>query len=185
LIQVVSRPALYEIGFVPSRAAASATPKFIYLLNADEVDPASIPSNAFVVYQGHHGDRGAALADVCLPGAAYTEKGSTWVNTEGRSQLGRAAVPPPGAAREDWKIVRALAEVMGVDLPYDDLVGVRDRMWAISPSLVRWDGLEGTSAEVAKAGLGSLSGIGKKAPSGEKMGLVMGNFYQTDVISRA
>lgn len=137
------------------------------------------------MYQGHHGDRGAALADVCLPGAAYTEKGSTWVNTEGRSQLGRAAVPPPGAAREDWKIVRALAEVLGVDLPYDDLVGVRDRMWAISPSLVRWDGLEGTSLEVARAGLRSLSAIGKKAPSGAKMGLAVGNFYQTDVVSRA
>jgi NADH dehydrogenase (ubiquinone) Fe-S protein 1 len=184
-LQVASRPALYEIGFVPSRAAVSATPKFIYLLNADEVDPSSIPSNAFVVYQGHHGDRGAALADVCLPGAAYTEKGTTWVNTEGRSQLGRAAVPPPGAAREDWKIIRALAEVLGVDLPYEDLVGVRDRMWAISPSLVRWDGVESTSLEVAKAGLGSLSGIGKKAPAGIKMGLAVSNFYQTDVVSRA
>ncbi|KAJ7349347.1 Ndufs1, NADH-ubiquinone oxidoreductase 75kD subunit (775) [Mycena albidolilacea] len=185
LQRIASRPAAYEIGFVPSRAAASATPKFIYLLNADEVDPASIPSNAFVVYQGHHGDRGAALADVCLPAAAYTEKGATWVNTEGRSQLGRAAIPPPGASREDWKIVRALAEVLGVDLPYDDLVGVRDRMWAISPALVRWDGLESTSPEVAKVGLGLLSGIGKKAPSGEKFGLAVGNFYQTDVISRA
>ncbi|KAJ7168067.1 Ndufs1, NADH-ubiquinone oxidoreductase 75kD subunit (775) [Mycena crocata] len=185
LQRVASRPAAYEIGFIPSRAAASATPKFIYLLNADEVDPASIPADAFVVYQGHHGDRGAALADVCLPGAAYTEKGSTWVNTEGRSQLGRAAVPPPGAAREDWKIVRALAEVLGVELPYDDLVAVRDRMWAISPSLVRWEGVEPTSLEVAKAGLGSLSAIGKKVPKGEKMELAVGNFYQTDVVSRA
>ncbi|KAJ7273365.1 Ndufs1, NADH-ubiquinone oxidoreductase 75kD subunit (775) [Mycena rebaudengoi] len=185
LQRVASRPALYEIGFVPSRAAATATPKFIYLLNADEVDPASIPSNAFVVYQGHHGDRGAALADICLPGAAYTEKGCTWVNTEGRSQLGRAAVPPPGAAREDWKIVRALAEVLGVELPYDDLVGVRDRMWAISPALVRWEGLEGTSMEVAKVGLGALSGIGKTATKGEKMGLAVSNFYQTDVVSRS
>jgi len=75
-------------------------------LNADEVDPKTIPPDAFVVYQGHHGDLGAPLADVCLPAAAYTEKGATWVNTEGRSQMGRAAVPPPGAAREDWKIVR-------------------------------------------------------------------------------
>lgn len=80
--------------------------KFIYLLNADNVTPEAIPQNAFVVYQGHHGDAGAELADVCLPGAAYTEKGSTWVNTEGRAQHGRAAVPPPGASREDWKIIR-------------------------------------------------------------------------------
>ncbi|KAF7295169.1 NADH-ubiquinone oxidoreductase subunit [Mycena indigotica] len=184
LQRVASRPAAYEIGFVPSRAAASTTPKFIYLLNADEIDPASIPADAFVVYQGHHGDRGAALADVCLPGAAYTEKGATWVNTEGRSQLGRAAVPPPGAARDDWKIVRALAEVVGVDLPYDDVVSVRDRMWAISPSLVRWDALEETSLPVAKAGLASLAGK-KKAATGQKLELPITNFYQTDVVSRA
>jgi NADH dehydrogenase (ubiquinone) Fe-S protein 1 len=75
-------------------------------LNADEIKPESIPSNAFVVYQGHHGDAGAALADVILPGVAYTEKSTTWINTEGRSQLGRAAVSPPGASREDWKIIR-------------------------------------------------------------------------------
>jgi len=104
--QVASRPAAYDIGFVPSARAAKARPKFIYLLNADEVDPKSIPEDAFVVYQGHHGDLGAQLADVCLPAAAYTEKSSTWVNTEGRSQLGRGAVPPPGASREDWKIIR-------------------------------------------------------------------------------
>lgn len=106
--QVASRPAAYDIGFVPSARAAKARPKFIYLLNADEVDPKSIPEDAFVVYQGHHGDLGAQLADVCLPAAAYTEKSSTWVNTEGRSQLGRGAVPPPGASREDWKIIRSV-----------------------------------------------------------------------------
>jgi NADH dehydrogenase (ubiquinone) Fe-S protein 1 len=87
-------------------------PKFIYLINADEVDPKSIPKNSFVVYQGHHGDLGAQLADVCLPAAAYTEKSTTWVNTEGRSQLGRAAVPPPGASREDWKIIRYISYIL-------------------------------------------------------------------------
>ena len=94
------------MGFIPSKKAAATKPKFIYFLNADEVDPKSIPQDAFVVYQGHHGDAGAALADVVLPGVAYTEKSTTWINTEGRSQLGRAAVVPPGAAREDWKIIR-------------------------------------------------------------------------------
>ena len=91
---------------MPSKKASSTKPKFVYLLNADEVDPKSIPKDAFVIYQGHHGDLGAQLADVCLPAAAYTEKSTTWVNIEGRSQFGRAAVPPPGASREDWKIVR-------------------------------------------------------------------------------
>ena len=75
-------------------------------MNADEVDPKTIPRDAFVVYQGHHGDLGAPLADVCLSGTAYTEKGATWVNAEGRPQMGRTAVSPPGAAREDWKIIR-------------------------------------------------------------------------------
>jgi NADH dehydrogenase (ubiquinone) Fe-S protein 1 len=105
---VASRPAAYDVGFVPSARASKTKPKFVYLLNADEVDPKSIPQDAFVVYQGHHGDLGAQLADVCLPAAAYTEKGTTWINTEGRAQMGRAAVPPPGAAREDWKIVRSV-----------------------------------------------------------------------------
>jgi NADH dehydrogenase (ubiquinone) Fe-S protein 1 len=104
--QIASRPAAYEIGFVPSKKASTAKPKFIYLINADELEPKSIPQDAFVVYQGHHGDIGAQFADVVLPGAAYTEKSTTWVNTEGRSQLGRAAVPPPGGSREDWKIIR-------------------------------------------------------------------------------
>ena len=106
LPQAASHTAAYDINFVPTPRTASVKPKFIYLLNADEIDPKSIPQNAFVVYQGHHGDTGAQLADVCLPGAAYTEKSVTWVNTEGRPQVGRAAVPPPGASREDWKIVR-------------------------------------------------------------------------------
>lgn len=78
------------------------------MLNADEIDGKDIPEDAFVVYQGHHGDVGAQFADVCLPGSAYTEKSTTWVNTEGRSQLGRTAVPPPGASREDWKIIRSV-----------------------------------------------------------------------------
>lgn len=103
---MVSRPAAYEIGFVASAKASKTKPKFVYLLNADEVDPKSLPQDAFVVYQGHHGDLGAQLADICLPGSAYTEKGTTWVNTEGRAQMGRAAVSSPGASREDWKIIR-------------------------------------------------------------------------------
>src|SRR6266511_2372260 len=75
-----------------------------FLLNADEISSDDIPKEAFVVYQGHHGDVGANYADVILPGAAYTEKTATYVNTEGRTQSTRAAVSPPGAAREDWKV---------------------------------------------------------------------------------
>ncbi|KAF8227511.1 NADH-ubiquinone oxidoreductase [Tricholoma matsutake] len=186
LQRIASRPAAYEIGFVPSKKAAATKPKFIYLLNADEMEPKSISQNAFVVYQGHHGDLGAQLADVCLPAAAYTEKSMTWVNTEGRSQLGRAAVPPPGAAREDWKIIRALSEVVGTPLPYDDVLQVRDRMWEISPALVRYDVTEPTSTDVVVAGLKVLAArtMGAKI-SGGVFQRPITNFYQTDPISRA
>ena len=84
----------------------------VYLLGADEIDTAKLGS-AFVIYQGHHGDAGARRADVVLPGAAYTEKDGTYVNTEGRVQLARRAVFPPGDAREDWKILRALSDALG------------------------------------------------------------------------
>ncbi|KAF8345694.1 Ndufs1 [Amanita rubescens] len=186
LQRVASRSAAYDIGFVPSVKASKTKPKFIYLLNADEIDPKSIPSDAFVVYQGHHGDIGAQLADVCLPGAAYTEKGMTWVNTEGRAQLGRSAVPPPGASREDWKIIRALSESLGSPLPYDDVLALRDRMWEISPTLVRYDVTEGTSMEVALAG---LDVVAKRTTGAIVKGVPferpIKNFYMTDAISRA
>ncbi|EKM56635.1 uncharacterized protein PHACADRAFT_118474 [Phanerochaete carnosa HHB-10118-sp] len=186
LQRAASRPAAYDVGFVPSKKASSVKPKFVYLLNADEVDPKSIPRDAFVVYQGHHGDLGAQLADVCLPAAAYTEKSTTWVNTEGRSQLGRAAVPPPGASREDWKIVRALSEVLGYPLPYDDVLTLRDRMWEISPTLVRYDTTEPTSREVMLAGLKTLiSGTANSKVTGTTFKKPIENFYQTDPISRA
>lgn len=184
LQRAASRSAAYDIGFTPTASSSKATPKFVYLLNADEFDPKSIPENAFVVYQGHHGDVGAQYADVCLPGSAYTEKSTTWVNTEGRSQMGRTAVPPPGAAREDWKVLRALSEVLGTPLPYDDVLHLRDRMWDISPTLVRYDNVETPSAEVQKLGLKSLADVQATA-SGEAFKKPVANFYQTNPIARA
>ena len=128
----------------------------------------------------------------------------TWVNTEGRAQLGRAAVPPPGASREDWKIIRyvhrrtckpvvftdiissALSEVVGSPLPYDDILSLRDRMWEISPTLVRYDSLESTSVDVALAGLKALAaGTANAKVTGEPLKKPIDNFYQTDPISRA
>lgn len=180
-----SRAAAYDIGFVPSKKAKDVTPKFIYLLNADNVTPQSIPAGAFVVYQGHHGDAGAELADVCLPGAAYTEKGSTWINTEGRAQHGRAAVPPPGASREDWKIIRAISEVTGVTLPYDNILTLRDRMWEIAPSAVRYDVTEQTTLDITAAGIAAMAGLNAGKASNAPFRKPIANFYQTDPISRA
>jgi len=186
LQRVASRPAAYDVGFVPSKKAAATKPKFVYLLNADEVDPKSIPKDAFVVYQGHHGDLGASLADVVLPGSAYTEKAVTWVNTEGRSQIGRGAVPPPGASREDWKIIRAISEAIGHPLPYDDVLSLRDRLWEVSPTLVRYDTTEPISVDVALAGLRQIAEATANAKvSGAEFKKPITNFYQTDVISRA
>lgn len=188
--QTASSTAAYDIGFVPSQSASQAAPKFIYLLNADDFDPSSIPKDAFVVYQGHHGDQGARYANVCLPGLAYTEKSATWVNTEGRSQLGRTAVSSPGSSREDWKIIRALSEVLGVGLPYEEIVGLRNRMWDVCPSLVRYDELAKpvNILEAIKA-LGTSTGqqtatngaVGRQGP----LRKAFSDFYLTDPISRA
>ena len=189
LQRAISKTAAYDVGFAPAPAAEKVTPKFVYLLNADDFDPALIPRDAFVVYQGHHGDLGAQYADVCLPGSAYTEKSSTWVNTEGRVQLGRAAVGAPGAAREDWKILRALSEVLDRTLPYDNVVQLRDRMWDVSPTLVKYDTLERPSAVLT--GLQSLhanaSRSAGKATDGKSGAFKkpITDFYRTDPISRA
>lgn len=185
LQRAASRAAAYDIGFQPSAESSKTSPKFVYLLNADEIDPSSIPENAFVVYQGHHGDVGAQYADVCLPGAAYTEKAVTWVNTEGRTQLGRTAVPPPGASREDWKIIRALSEVVGSPLPYDDVYQLRDRMWDVSPTLVRHDEVDAPSPETLRAGLEALAKADAPSPSNEAFRKPIQDFYRTDPISRA
>lgn len=157
----------------------------MYLLNADDFDAEVIPRDAFVVYQGHHGDHGAQFADVVLPGVAYTEKGTTWINTEGRAQLGRAAISAPGASREDWKIIKALSELVGKPLPYEDVIGVRDRLWEISPALTRYDELESPSAASVGLGLAEMAKKGTPVTSTKAFVKPLENFYQTDPISRA
>ena len=179
-----SRAGAFEVGFVPpSPAVAETKPKFVWLLGADEFDPADIPQDAFVVYQGHHGDKGAQIADVVLPGAAYTEKAGTYVNTEGRVQSTRAATSLPGASRTDWKIIRAASEFLGAPLPYDDLSAVRDRMAEISPALGAYDVIEPVALpKLSKVQLVDQNKGSK--PSGQVLSKVIDNFYFTDVISR-
>ncbi|SGZ47294.1 CIC11C00000004397 [Sungouiella intermedia] len=180
-----ARVAALDLGF-QNLSGESPKAKFVYLLGADEISGADVPKDAFVVYQGHHGDVGASFADVILPGAAYTEKSATYVNTEGRSQTTRAATNAPGAAREDWKIIRALSEYLGATLPYDDLYAVRERLGEIAPHFVRHDVIEPVSEEIVTVGLKDIlnrhqstkiSGIPLKNP--------IDNFYFTDVISRS
>ena len=180
-----SRVGGLDIGFLPgaggrdTRAILEGAQKgeieVVYLLGADEID-ASRLGKAFVIYQGHHGDRGAHRADVVLPGAAYTEKNATYVNTEGRVQRGRQALFPVGEAREDWKIVRALSEKLGKTLPFDNLAQLRERMAALSPVFAGGEGLK----PAAWRPFGTTGAV-EPAPFAP----VIENFYMTDPISRA
>jgi NADH-quinone oxidoreductase subunit G len=117
------------------KAIAAAKPKLMFLLGADELDFNQFGST-YKVYVGHHGDSGAKVADVILPAAAYTEKSGTYVNNEGRVQRGDRAVFPPGDAREDWAILRALSDVMGKTLPFDSLDALRVEMAKAVPALL-------------------------------------------------
>jgi NADH-quinone oxidoreductase subunit G len=127
-----------DVGFVGGKslgAMLNGGVDALWLLGADGFDPALIAPGTFVIYQGHHGDRAAARADVILPGAAYTEKDATYVNTEGRAQRAWLAAHAPGEAREDWRIIRAASEGLGVTLPFDDLAQLRAQMAAAVPML--------------------------------------------------
>jgi len=182
-----SRTGAFEIGFtVANPETASVTPKVVWLLGADEILAKDIPKDAFVIYQGHHGDAGAALADVVLPGAAYTEKTGTYVNTEARVQVARPAPSLYGVAREDWKIVRAVSEALGVPLPYDDVESLRDRMEEISPALRRYDIIEPPSQEVQALSPVQLVDANSGAQvSGNPITNPIANFFFTDAISRS
>ena len=173
-----------DVGFVPGEGGKNLAAMLgggvdvLWLLGADEFDMAAIGAKTFVVYQGHHGDRGAARADVILPGAAYTEKSGTWVNTEGRVQRGFLAVPPPGEAREDWTILRAFSAVIGKNLPYDTLDALRERLEQVNPAFGQpfWRSGGGPGGSGPAAG-GELDG----APFGR----AVEDYYLTNPIARA
>jgi NADH-quinone oxidoreductase subunit G len=171
-----SRVGALDVGFHSAKPIDMAGLKLVYLLGADELDMGSIPEKAFVIYQGHHGDAGAARADLILPGAAYTEKDGIYVNTEGRVQIARRAVFPRGDAREDWKIIRAVAGGLGANLPYENILGVRTRIAAEWPHLGEID-------VVRHAKLSKAEAAGK--PGKGAFTLPVGNFYMTNAICRA
>ncbi len=174
------------LGFVPGHGGYGVTAILdqasrgaidcVYLLNADEVNMSTL-DRTFVIYQGHHGDAGAKRANVILPGAAYTEKNALYVNTEGRVQSTKLAVFPPGQAREDWKIVRALSERMGRPLPYDTLADVRARLVAIDSAFAA---VGVTPAPAAWGVFGEATSF-----TDSPLRTRTDNFYRTDPISRA
>ncbi|MBI3706040.1 MAG: molybdopterin-dependent oxidoreductase, partial [Rhizobiales bacterium] len=151
--------------------------ELLFLLGADEIDVAPGP---FVVYIGTHGDRGAHRADVILPGAAYPEKSAIYVNTEGRVQMTSRAAFPPGDAREDWAILRALSETLGHTLRYDSLTALRQALFAAHPHMMRLDQIApGDAADIGK--LAKLGGTPDKAPFAS----AVTDFYFTNPIARA
>ena len=168
---------LDTIGMVA--AAATKALDVLFLLGADEIAMNAL-GGAFVVYIGTHGDAGAHRADVILPGAAYTEKSGTYVNTEGRVQMAARAGFPPGDAREDWAILRALSEALGHKLPFDSLQQLRAALYAAHPHFAAVGAIEAGKAETVAA----LAERGGKT-SAEPFENAIGDFYLTNPIARA
>ena len=184
LHDTASRVGALDIGFTASAGGLGAaqmttfgTLDVLFLLGADEM---KVPDGTFVVYIGTHGDRGAHRADVILPGAAYTEKSGIYVNTEGRAQMASRAAFPPGEAREDWAIVRALSDVLGKKLPYDSLQALRQALFKAAPHLMRIDQIEPGKADDIKAVAGKGGSIDKAAFKSS-----VEDFYLTNPIARA
>jgi NADH-quinone oxidoreductase subunit G len=173
-----------DIGFVPgeggltaAQMATNGTLDVLFSLGADEID---VADGTFVVYIGTHGDRGAHRADVILPGAAYTEKAGIFVNTEGRVQMASRAGFPPGEAREDWAIMRALSDVLGKRLPYDSLGQLRQALFKAVPHLLRID-------QITPADAAGVSALAKRGGNLEKTAFrnAIADFYLTNPIARA
>jgi NADH-quinone oxidoreductase subunit G len=184
LHSAASRVGALDLGFVPGQGGLSArqmaafgTLDVLFLLGVDEID---VAQGAFVVYIGTHGDRGAMRADVVLPGAAYPEKSATYVNTEGRVQMATRASFPPGDAREDWAILRALSDVLGSRLPYDSLAALRQALFKVHPHLTRIGQVTPADSAVLQK-LAALGGAADRAPFGASVE----DFYFTNPIARS
>jgi NADH-quinone oxidoreductase subunit G len=183
LHNAASRVGALDLGFVPGQGglnarqmAAYGTADVLFLLGVDEVD---IAQGAFVVYIGTHGDRGASRADVVLPGAAYPEKSAIYVNTEGRVQMAARASFPPGDAREDWAILRALSDVLKNRLSYDSLAALRQALFKAHPQMMRIGQIAAAdSSDIQR--LAALGGSAEKAP----FGATIDDYYFTNAIAR-
>jgi NADH-quinone oxidoreductase subunit G len=184
LHNAAARVGALDLGFVPGQGGLDAAAMaqagaldVLFLLGADEID---VAPGAFVVYQGSHGDRGAHRADVILPGATYTEKAGVYVNTEGRVQHAERANFPPGDAREDWAILRALSDVLGKRLPFDSLPALRRQLVERHPHFA----LRGQVTPADPAALADLAQAGGQMGS-EPFALPIRDFYLTNPIARA
>ncbi|MCF8881397.1 NADH-quinone oxidoreductase subunit NuoG [Erythrobacter sp. SN021] len=154
---------------------AAAKPKVVISLGADEMDFEPF-ADALKVYIGHHGDRGAHAADIVLPGASFAEKDGTYVNTEGRVQFAEKAVFAPGDAREDWTILRALADALKVEVGFDSFAQLQAAMIAEVPAL-------------GEEGLASYGALPRADANAKAEGTISSypikDFYLTNPIARA
>ncbi|MGQ0485822.1 MAG: NADH-quinone oxidoreductase subunit NuoG [Hyphomicrobiales bacterium] len=190
LHDAAGRVGALDVGALPAKDGGKSTAEILaaakegeldvlFLLGADEIDMNGL-GKTFVIYQGSHGDAGAHRAEAILPGAAYTEKSVTYVNTEGRPQMTARASFPPGEAHEDWAILRALSEALGATLPWNTLDELRAAMYRIAPHLARLDQLTPANA----AGLAGLAKAQGKM-SAEPFRSTVTDFYLTNPIARA
>lgn len=179
LLLNAAQAAALDLGLVPESDKCLDSAKFLYLMGADDVNLDKLPSDAFVVYQGHHGDHSVYRANVILPASAFSEKEGTYVNTEGCAQTTIPAVPTVGDARDDWKIIRALSEVAGVPLPYDSLGAIRSRMRTVAPNLLEIDERQPATFSTL------LKPECKQTISSAPFKPAIDNFYMTDSITRA
>ena len=191
LHNAAGRVAGLDLGFLPGAKGRGTTAildgaragdiEILYMLGVDECNVSEV-GDAFVIYQGSHGDQAAHRADVILPGAAFTEKSATYVNTEGRPQRARRATFPPGEAREDWAILRALSAQLGVALPFDTLAQLRDLMIEAHPHL-------GLLNEITPADPKGLDDLARLAGTGEidnaPFVCAVSDFYTSNPIARA
>lgn len=184
LHHAASRVGGLDIGFVPPRSTMTAksllrSMKLMFLLGADELNLSNI--SGFVVYIGSHGDRGARIADVILPSAAYTEKSALYVNTEGRVQMTNRASFPPGEAREDWAIICALAKFCQVDLPFNTLYSLRESLFVEYPHLQKLNVITSSNVDELIQRVKSKNNLLKV----ENFMSPIQDFYLTNAIARS
>lgn len=172
-----SKVGALDLGIASQTASEKA--KVVFLLGADNFRHEDIPEDAYVIYMGTTGDEGVYYADLILPTASYLEKDGSYVNMDGRVQTTRAAVTPPGFSREDWMVLRALSEELGIPLPYDSLDEVRTRLAELAPHLVKYDYIEPSGFENLAHAVND-----ERRLNNTLLTDAVDNFYMTDSISR-
>ncbi len=185
LHQDISRVGAFDLGYYNSlfnfsfeeslKNIIKQTKPVIFLLGQDEINM-EVLNEAYVVYLGHHGDKGASVADIILPAPAYTEKTSTYVNTEGRVLQTSKCHSPLGEAKEEWKIFRALSDAFGKILKFNNLQELREKLLLEHPMF----------SKLFEKPFGNKISFGSKDSIKDKnINYNIENFYMTDSISRA